>query len=151
MSQATQVIVALAGPLGEPIMNEALSAAGSAIVPGMIVEELADGTVQENTQDGDTGFAQQLVAMPNIAQAGTIDAVYDEGANVQYGAPHGGQELYLAVAAGAAAITRGDRLTTDTDGTVKVGGPTSFPMGFALESVDNSGGADIVWIRTRMI
>lgn len=48
MSQAAQVIALLTATSGAPIMNEATADAGSAILPGMLVEETATG-VQENS------------------------------------------------------------------------------------------------------
>lgn len=117
MSQDPQVIELLADTAGQSIHNEALSAAASAIVPGDLVEELAAGTVQEQSTAG--ASAQRLFALTNLAVGGDIDRAYVVGETVRYGAFQSGQEVYARVAAGAPAIVIGDNVDPAGDGTVK--------------------------------
>ena len=117
MAQTAEVIELLADSAGQSIHNEALSAAASAIVPGDMVEELAAGTVQEQSTAG--ARAQKLFALTNLGNGSDIDEAYAVGETVRYGAFHSGQEVFARVAAGAPAIVIGDELDPAGDGTLK--------------------------------
>lgn len=162
MAQAAQVIQLLTDTAGSFIQSEALSAAASAIVPGMLIEELAAGTVQEHSAAG--GNAQKLFALSDLSNAGTIDTAYPVGANVRYGCAHSGQEVYGWVADGATAITKGAPLQSAGDGTLELwvaqavdeGGAATLDIAvnsivaYALEAVDNSAGDALVRIKARV-
>ena len=136
MSQSAQVIALLTATSGAPIMNEGVADAATAIVPGMLVEETATGVIENSTPSAP---AQKLFADTNPANGSTIDTVYPVGGLVRYGAYHSGQEVNALVAAGAAAIAKGDPVESAGDGTL-AGGFVAI-IGYALEAVDNSGGA----------
>lgn len=140
-----QVIALVGGMQGQPITNERL-AGEAGILPGHLVEE-ASGNVQLNsTADA---LAQKLFALPNLGNAGDIDTAYENGETVSYGAFHAGQEVNALVAAAALAIPDGSPVTSAGDGTVKIGTPADA-IGYAMEAVDNSGGASAVRIAIRV-
>jgi hypothetical protein len=117
MAQDPQVIELLAGEAGQSIHSEALSAAGSTIVPGDLVEELAAGTVQENSTAA--GDSQALFALSNLANGGDIDTAYGAGVTTRYGSFSAGQEVNARVAAAAPAIANRDKLESAGDGTLR--------------------------------
>ena len=155
MAQSPQVIELLTDTNGSFIHTEAIAAAGSAIIPGMLVEETATGVQEHSTGDGN---AQKLFALTDLITAGTIDDTYAVGQTVRYGAAHSGQEVYAWVPAAATAITKGAALSSNGDGTLKnvaASAATSEAqrdsiVGYALESVDNSGGGSAVRIKVRV-
>ena len=144
MAQDPQVVQLLTDTAGSLIHSEALAASGSAIIPGMLVEETATGEVQEVSAAAN---AQKLVALSDLATAGTIDTVYPEGTTVRYGAGHSGQEVYLWVATGAGAIAVGGPLAAVAGGTV---GPSATNViAYALEALTNTSGSN-ARIRARL-
>lgn len=155
MADPAQVIQALGGINGEPVNNEALAAASSAIKPGHLVEELAAGTVQEHSGAGLN--AQKLVALTDTPVGGTIDDAYAVAATVRYGAFNTGQKGFLRVAASASAIVIGNVLESDGDGTVRIATADAATdtaqrdaiVAYAVEAVDNSGGGTEVFIEVR--
>lgn len=156
MADPAQVIQGLGGSNGDPIVDEALSAAGSAIKPGHLLEELAAGTVQEHSTAATN--TQRLVALTNLASGKTIDDAYAVGETVRYGAFSGGQVAFLRVAAGTAAIANRAYLQSNGDGTVATLATDAATddtqresvVGVALEAVDNSGGGAEVFIKVRI-
>lgn len=156
MADPAQVIQALGGINGEPVVNEALAAAATVIKPGHLLEELAAGTVQEH---GGAGLnAQRLVALTDLPTGGTIDDVYTVAATVRYGAFHSGQETFMRLAASASAVVIGKALESDGDGTVRILTTDTATddtqrdsiVAYALEAVDNSGGGSEVFIKVRI-
>jgi len=155
MADPAQVIQALGGINGEPVNNEALAAAATAIKPGHLVEELAAGTVREHAGAGLN--AQKLVALTDTPVGGTIDDAYTAAATVRYGAFNTGQKGFLRVAASATAIVIGNALESDGDGTVRVLTTDAATddtqrdsiVAYAVEAVDNSGGGTEVFIEVR--
>jgi len=155
MSQEAQVIELLTDSNGSFIHDEELAASGSAIVPGMLVEEVAGGTVQEHSGAGLN--AQKLFALANISNGGTIDDVYAVGETVRYGAAHSGQKAFALVGV-VAAIVRGDALESAGDGTLRKAVADAATdtaqrdsiVGYAREAVDNSGGSVDVRIKIRV-
>ena len=156
MSGNPQTIELLAGTAGCFLHSAAIAAAGSAIVPGMLVELTTAGTVQEHSTAGDT--AEKAFALPDLPVAGDIDTAYAVGAQVRYGVARSGQEAYAWVSAGASAIAIGRALESAGDGALQ---PTATDaatddtqrnaiVGYALEAVDNSGGGSPVRIRVRV-
>ena len=131
---SNQVITAVGGAMGAPILNERLAA--GAILPGHLVIE-ASGTVAVNaTADA---AAQKLFAQCNQATAGDVTKAYATGETVSYGAYH----------AGAASIADGAPVTSAGDGTLKIG-TASDAVGYAKQLTDNSGGASAVRILIRV-
>ena len=155
MADPAHVIQALGDINGEPVVNEALAAASTAIKPGHLVEELAAGTVQEHSGAGLN--AQKLIALTDLPTGGTIDDVYTVAATVRYGAFHAGQKGFLRLAASAAAVVIGKALESDGDGTVRILTTDTATddtqrdsiVAYAVEAVDNSGGGSEVFIEVR--
>jgi len=156
MSDNPQVIELIGGEKGQSIHEEKLSAAGSAIKPGYLIEELAAGTVQEHSTQA--GNSQRLVALANTSVGGLITDTYAVGERVRFGAFQSGQKAYLKVAVGTAAILQGASLQSVGDGTVEtlaVAAATTQAqresvIGTALEAIDNSAGSAELFIKVRM-
>lgn len=156
MSQAAQVIELLTDINGSFIHEEALSASGSAIVPGDLVEETTAGEVQEHSTAA--ANAQRLIALTNLANASTIDDAYAVGETVRFGAAHSGQKAFMRVAASAPAIVIGDDLESAGDGSVRKAVADAATdtdqrdaiVAYAIEAVDNSGGGTTVRIKVRI-
>lgn len=156
MAQSPEVIELLTDPQGAFIHSEAITAAASAVVPGMLVEETSTGELQEHSTAA--ANAQKLFALANLTNAGTIDTVYPVGALALYGAAHSGQQANALLAAAAPAIVQGDALESAGDGTLRKAVADAATdtaqrdaiVGYAMESVDNSGGGTTVRIRVRV-
>ena len=156
MSDTPEVIELLNDAMGSFIHSEALSAAGSAIIPGMLIEEIAAGTVQEHSGAGLN--AQRLFALTNLPVGGDIDDAYGAGVTVRYGAAHSGQEVFGLLAAGATAVIIGTVLESAGDGTVRIVTADAATdtaqrdaiAGYAIEAVDNSGGGTVARLKFRV-
>lgn len=156
MSDTPEVIELLTDAAGSFIHSSALSAAATAILPGMLIEEIAAGTVQEHSGAGLN--AQRLFALTNTANGGTIDDAYAVGESVRYGAAHSGQEVFGLLAAGATAVIIGTVLESDGDGTVRIATADAATdtaqrdsvVGYAIEAVDNSGGGAVARLKFRV-
>lgn len=144
MSQQAQVVTLRSGPAGAPITNERLAGVAG-IIPGMLVRESAGNVIINAT----AGKGPALFALPNLPVSGDISTAYATGVTVQYGAYSAGQEVNALVAAGALAIADGAPLTCSTDGTL-VTGTEANAIAYAMEAVDNSGGATVVRIKARV-
>jgi len=155
MSDTAQVIELLTNISGSFINNERLAASGSAIVPGMLVEEVG-GEVQEHSTAA--ANAQKLFALTNLPVGGTIDDIYAAGESVRYGAAHAGQPAFALVAAGAPDIVDGGGLESTGDGTLRKAvadaatdtSQRNAIVGSATEAVANSGGGASVRIAIRV-
>lgn len=142
---SNQVISLNAGASGQPLLTERIANAAG-IIPGHLVIE-ALGKVGVNvTADA---LAPKLFAQTNLATAGDIDTAYADGETVSYGAYHAGQEVNGIVAAGAGAIADGAPVASAGDGTLKIG-TAATAIAYAMEAVDNSGGATAVRIKIRV-
>lgn len=154
MAQAAQVIELLADTQGAFIHNEALADSGSAIVPGMLVEETATGVQEHSTAASN---AQKLFALSNLSNASDIDTVYAVGESVRYGAAHSGQQAFGLVGV-VPAITKGDPLESAGNGTLRLVVTDAATddtqrdsiVGYAMEAVDNSAGSANVRIKIRV-
>lgn len=154
--QPVQRIFLTGSILGEPIIQEALSAAASTIVPGDLIEFTSAGTVQEHSTAAVN--AAKLFADENIPVAGTIDDAYGAAETVRFGTAHSGQKINARVAAAAPAIVIGDVLESAGDGTVRKAVADAATdtvqrdaiVGYADEAVDNSGGGTVVRLRIRV-
>lgn len=118
------------------------------IKPGMLIEMVAAGTYQAHSTAGSTigNRKRTLVAKEDSLQGRTIDDNYTAGEVVFIHHCSPTDKLQLIVAAGAAAIVKGDRLTSAGDGTVKKATATEIPYFEADEALDNSGGGAAVRI-----
>ena len=156
MAQAVQTIILIASAPGQPFVEEALSAAGSAIKPGYLIEEIAAGTVQEHSTAADN--AQRLFALPNISAGKTIDDAYAAAERVRYGSFSRGQKVNALLAASATAVIIGSPLESAGDGTVRIQTTDAATddtqrdslIGYAIEAVDNSGGGSEARLQIRV-
>lgn len=150
MSQAAQVIQLLTDVNGSFIHTEALSASGSSVVPGDLVEFNAAGEVQEHsTADG---TAEKIIALANISNANTIDDAYVVGETVRLGAAHAGQEAFMTLATSQVA-TRLTPLVSNGDGTLKINAAVGAAIivgaiiGFPVEPVTTTGATARIKVR----
>ena len=149
MAQEAQVIELLTDLNGSSIHSEALTDAGTAIIPGYLVEYTVGGDIQEHATA--EGVAQKLIALTNLCTAGTIDKVYAAGETARFGAFHAGQEVFMWLAASQTA-TRATPLVSNGDGTLKteVASATTLVgalVGFPVEPVVTTGAAARIKVR----
>tara|TARA_R110000850_G_scaffold90225_1_gene192503 strand:+ start:311 stop:766 length:456 start_codon:yes stop_codon:yes gene_type:complete len=148
-----QVISLVGGAAGAPILSERLAGVAG-IVPGMLVNESA-GTVIIHVGAGLN--AQRLFAQTNLTTAGDINAVQVNAETVSYGAYSQGQQVNALVGV-VAAIVDGDALESAGDGTLQKAVTDAATdttqrdsiVGYAMESIDNSGGSVNVRIKIRV-
>ena len=155
MAQAGQVVSLRTSISGTPILSERLAGAAG-ILPGHLVQESGAADVVVHAVAASN--AQRLFVQTNKANGGTLADAYADNETVSYGAYHGGQEVRALVAASAPAIVVGDALESAGDGTLRkaVADAASDTaqrdaiVGYAIESVDNSGGGTVVKIDIRV-
>lgn len=116
-------------------------AATQTLKPGHLVDYNASGDLLKK---GDV-ISSVVVALNNIADQGTPDRVYADGETTSYIYVPRGEECYLRVAAGTAAIALGAILDGQAGGTV-ITTAAGNKLARALEAVDNSGGGTEVLI-----
>lgn len=128
--------------------------AAGTITPGHLVQCDSSGDVVVHATAG--GNARKAFAVENDLIGNGITDNYTSGDRVQYNVFEPGNEVYAFVPAAAAAITIGTALESAGDGTlVAVGtatatGDTDIVVGYALEAVDNSGGASAARIKVEV-
>lgn len=152
MSQPPQVINLQTGSVAATFSDEAL--ADNSIIPGMLVIETSTG-VDFHNADGQN--SQGLFADVNLITAGTIDTPYVAGETTRYCAFGRGHKVNALVAAGATAIAKGDAVVSAGDGTLRL--ITADPatadternsiVGYALNALDNSAGAELARLQIR--
>lgn len=121
---------------GDPLRKEGV--AGDAIIPGDLITFDATGDVIVNATAADAD-AQRMVAVENDLRGDDIDTAYAEDDQVQYVTPRQGDELYMWIEAGHAAVVKGAALESASGGDLQAHS-TGRIVGFAAEDVDNSGG-----------
>jgi hypothetical protein len=130
-------------------------AAGS-ITPGHLLDYNSSGSFVVHATAG--GKPPMIVAVEQVIgpTAGAltggsgIDDAYATNDYVQAEQLFSGCDFYGLVAAAAAAITRGDKLESAGNGTVRKL-TTGVPIGEALEAVDNSGGGAAARLKVAVI
>lgn len=147
---------------GQPIRKEGV--ASEIMSPGHFV--VSDPSDKDNAGSlafpAVAGGAAQGVVYENEIEGQTITDAYAANDNVLYGVFPKGSEVLGRVAAGAAAIAKGDPLIVQTDGTVITNGGNALTgaaetvlinhtVGIALEAVDNSGGGSEVFIKMEIV
>lgn len=131
-----------------PIRKEGI--ADAAIVPGMLVQQAADGKFDPHG----TAKAPAVPAFAfeqELVDEADVDTAYAAGDRLYYGVCSSGAEVYALVAASAAAVVIGDLLESAGDGTLRKitalsqltsGNYTvtaaGIPVARAMEAVDNS-------------
>jgi len=140
---------------GDPIYKEraleALDVYGvGEIMPGMLIERTATGTVQPHSTS--TGFAQKMFAVEDALFEGRdIDTAYDvDGEVVRYAVCRPGDEVYALLAAGTGndTVDQDALLESNGDGYLKVG--TTNPVARTLEDVDNDPGTGGAAVRIKV-
>lgn len=127
--------------------------ASSAITPGDFIEFGGSNDLRRHANAATS--ARKAFALENDLIGNGINDDYAIGDTVQYAVFHSGEEVYARVAALATAITKGARLESAGDGTVRIASTDSATdttqrdsiVGYALEAVDNSGGSSATRIR----
>ncbi len=148
MAQDAEVIQGLTDTAGSFIHNERLAAqAGQPLIAGSLCEEVG-GEVQTNSTA--SALCQKLFVLSYLTAARPLDYFPSTAETVRYGAAHSGQVVFATVAAGAAAIVDGAPLDSAGDGTLKAAADTTTAIAYAMEDLDNSGGAEIVRIKARI-
>jgi len=129
-----------------PIRKEAVAA--GTIKPGYIVDR--DSANKFAARSSADLAGPTYIAVENDVIGDGIDDDYSAGDQVQVNVFRPGDEVFMLVAAGHAAIALGDLLQSADDGTVKAlaSGVNAFR---ALEAVDNSGGATEARIKVEVI
>lgn len=114
---------------GDPIGYEAISASGSAITPGQLVEITSGDEIQEHSTAG--GNAQPAFARAEEYAGGSIDDDYAVGDTVPYYVGRTGDRFYAFLADGED-VDIGDLLESDGNGDLQAHTP---------QAVDESGSA----------
>ncbi len=123
---------------GDPLCREAISATGSAIDPGMIIEITTDGEAQEHSTAG--GNAAALFAREEDYAGGSISDTYAVGDNVPYMANRPGDQVYAFLATGNDASV-GDFLESDGNGALQVS-TSQAVVCKAVEALNNTSGSN---------
>lgn len=129
------------------VHGEAVAAAGSNIVPGMLLETTAAGAVQPHSEEG--GPAQRRFAREESYAGGSIDDVFEDGDTVPFWDMNNGDWVYAFLAAGES-VEAGDLLDSNGDGSLRAHAVGAV-VGKAHETVDNSGGTSAVRIRVEVL
>lgn len=131
---------------GTPIRFERVSM--EAITPGHLVQLHTDGKLKKHATAAvaaPKAFACENETPWEDITGNAIDKAWASGDRVQYGVFHSGCVVNAVVAAAAPAIVYGDGLESAGNGTVRKV-TTGVVIGWAEESVDNSGGSAIARI-----
>lgn len=127
--------------------------AGGAITPGMLIERTSTGTVRAHSTQYGGGNSHFAIENRNVGNG--IDDAYASGDNVMFATGQCGHSVYALVPAAAAAISVGDMLVSNGDGTLiahpATGSVSAVQVAQALEAVDNSGGASVARIKVELI
>lgn len=126
--------------------------AATVITPGHLVQRDGAGAIE--VHDTAQGRAAALFAIENLGNAGVIDDDYAIGQTTHFYAAQPGDHINGLVLNGTAAIAEGAALASAGDGTLITVVDTAdakpldgVVVGYALEAVDNSGGASPVRIK----
>lgn len=121
-----------------------------AITPGMLVERASGGVQAHSTAQGggNLHFANEFALTGR-----DIDDDYATDDQVIFTTYKPGSGVYALVPASADAISEGDYLVSNGDGTVRVqtASSTAVVVAQALEAVDNSGGGSPARIRVEVM
>ena len=124
--------------------------ANAALSPGHLLEVMSTGKVRK-VATIDIAYPL-LVAKENYFEGGLKTDAYAGDDNVPMHRALPGDRVYLRVAAGAAAIVKGDKLAASNDGTVvKSNATTDYIVAMADEAVDNSGGGSEAFIAVKAL
>lgn len=143
--------------LGKGLHEEAVSAEGSTIIPGQLVqvtgqrEERAHPPLIVNNNVGAGAVAEKLFALEDALQGRTIGDNYEAETIVSLVVAGPGDVVYAWLAAGED-VDAGDKLSSAGSGALKEASGTDVRLAVALEDIDNSEtGAEPVRIRARVL
>lgn len=102
--------------------------ANAALTPGHLIEQMSTGNYRKHATAGQ--HTQALIAREEEYTGGDLDTAYASNDHLPFYAAKPGDQFYMIVAAGAAAIAIGDYLESAGDGTLRK----------RVALVDNSGG-----------
>jgi hypothetical protein len=125
------------------------AAAAGTITPGHLIQYNTAGAFVVQTNDQKP--CSPLVAVENDLVGDTISDNYVSGDYVQGEHLASGDEFLGLVAAGAAAIVRGDELASAGDGTIEKAVDAVNAIAVALEAIDNSAGGSAVRIKAMVL
>jgi len=139
---------------GDPIRKEAV--VGIAVTPGYLVEFDAVNALQPPSEPA--GNARKAFAVVADLVGGDVDDAYAVDDTGFYVIGRSGDEIYAWLPAGAAAIVAGNALESNGDGTLCLSAVAEATVNterdgivaYAMEAVDNSGGAAPVRIRVEV-
>lgn len=126
--------IALKGDILQRVTKEAVASA--AIAPGNIATLNASGEILKETS---AATPRLLVVLEQNWTGGTIQDAFAAADTVVYKNVTPGDEVNLRVASGTAVITAGDKVEVLAGGVVTQS--SGKIIGYALETLDNSGGA----------
>lgn len=124
--------------------------ASSIITPGELVEWGGANDLQVHSTAA--GAARKAFALENDLVGNGIDDDYAAGVTVQYGVFTSGAEVY-AWLAGGENVAKGAAMASDGAGALQATGSPGadeYPVAFAAEAKDNSGGSDPVRIKVEV-
>lgn len=130
---------------GDPIRKEGV--AGAAVTPGQLVDFDDEGKKIPHSNTG--GTAAKAFAAEQDFLGSNIDTPYSVGDQVQYNVFRPGDEVYAFLANGQN-VKKGQYLESAGNGALKAL-DTGFAVGRAIESVDNSAGAEPVRIKVEVL
>lgn len=123
-------------PHSNHVRREALTAVGSAIKPGMLVELVA-GEYQEHSTTAVK--AAKFIALEKISTAGDIETAYGAGETCFVGSFPSGESVAMLVTT-AQVLTVGALLTSTGDGTLTLVGATAAnAVAISKEALTTSG------------
>jgi len=132
--------------MGQPIQNED-AAAAEAITPGQLVTLNGSGLLIKHATSA--GVAARNFAMERDEMGDNIDVPYAIGDTVKVGAFHQGCRVNAFIASGQN-IALGAFLESAGGGNLKVISG-NFPVGRALEAVNNTAGPGAARIRVEIV
>jgi hypothetical protein len=134
--------------------EEGRIATGATILPGMLIELTAAGTLQPHSAAGGAGeclIAIEDALIGGLSGQGTVNEARTAGQLIRYCKPKPGDEALVRIPPSAAAIVIGDDLVSNGDGKFKkTAGATNTVFGQCRQAYDNSANAaSDAWIRIR--
>lgn len=132
---------------GDPLSLEGAAAAGSAIKPGMLVEQISAGTYRAHASAG--GNAAKIFAREADYVGGSIDDVYDVGENVVMWHCKPGDQIYAWLKAGQD-VAIGTFLESAGDGSLRDVGTAGVIVAKVVAAVDNDPGSAGAAVRIKV-
>ncbi len=133
---------------GDPLGSEAAAAVSADIVPGMLIERAASGTVRPHSTAA--GAAAILVAREADFVGGGIDDVYEDGDRVPFWNGRKGDWFYMTLAIGQN-VAANTFLESNGAGALRDVATAGEALFQALEAVNNSAGSAPARIKVEVL